>query len=109
MAMFLARVPVETIQLIGRWKSRTFMRYIQIQVPDITKNIASKMTLRESFFTITTDEPSRRQTEIGGNQVNAQQQQSQTPNNSKAQSPPEVDQLLVGPDSDATYRMLAVP
>jgi hypothetical protein len=87
MAMFLAGVPVETIQLIGRWRSRSFMRYLRIQVPDITKNVASKMTLRESFFTITTDEPSGRQTEIGGNQVDARQQQSQIPDEGNARSP----------------------
>ena len=86
MAMFLAGVPIETIQLIGRWKSRAFMRYIRIQVPDITKDVASKMTLRESFFTITTDEPSGRQTEIGGNQVDAQQQQPQAPNDRDARN-----------------------
>jgi hypothetical protein len=27
LAMFIAGVPVKTIQLIGRWKSNTFMRY----------------------------------------------------------------------------------
>ena len=87
MAMFLAGVPIETIQLIGRWKSRAFMSYIRIQVPDITKDVASKMTLRESFFTITTDEPSGRQTEIGGNQVDAQQQQpAQAPNDRDARN-----------------------
>ena len=87
MAMFLAGVPVETIQLIGRWRSRSFMRYLRIQVPDITKNVASKMTLRESFFTITTDETSGRQTEIGGNQVDARQQQSQIPDEGNSRSP----------------------
>ena len=86
MAMFLAGVPIETIQLIGRWKSRAFMRYIRIQVPDITKDVASKMTLRESFFTITTDGLSGRQTEIGGNQVDAQQQQPQAPNDRDARN-----------------------
>ncbi len=28
LAMFLAGVPLETIQIIGRWRSQTFMRYI---------------------------------------------------------------------------------
>ncbi len=32
MAMFLAGVPCQTIQLIGRWRSRTFMKYLRIQV-----------------------------------------------------------------------------
>ena len=88
MAMFLVLgVPVETIQLIGRWRSRSFMRYLRIQVPDITKNVASRMTLRESFFTITTDKTSGRQTEIGGNQVDARQQQSQIPDEGISRSP----------------------
>ncbi|KAI2505717.1 hypothetical protein MHU86_8679 [Fragilaria crotonensis] len=36
MAMHLAGVPSETIQMVGRWRSRTFMRYLRIQVPDTT-------------------------------------------------------------------------
>ena len=35
-AMFLAGVPAETIQLIGRWRGQTFLRYIRIQVPQLT-------------------------------------------------------------------------
>jgi hypothetical protein len=30
MAMYLAGVKVETIQMIGRWKSRSLMRYLRI-------------------------------------------------------------------------------
>jgi hypothetical protein len=52
MAMFLAGVPVETIQLIGRWQSQTFMRYIRIQVQQMTKGVADVMTANPDFFTI---------------------------------------------------------
>jgi hypothetical protein len=36
MAMFLAGIPCETIQLVERWRSRTFMKYLRIQVPAST-------------------------------------------------------------------------
>ena len=70
MAMYLAGVPCETIQLIGRWRSRTFMRYLRIQVPDTTLGVASRMTSRHTFYTI---EPDGRNPENGGNQVDTQQ------------------------------------
>jgi hypothetical protein len=57
MAMYLAKIPVTTIQLIGRWKSDAFMRYIREQVDCFTKNISFKMTQTKSFFTI--PEPGR--------------------------------------------------
>ena len=44
MAMFLAGVPVETIQLIGRWRSQTFMQYIRIQVQQTKRGVADEMT-----------------------------------------------------------------
>ena len=56
MAMFLAGVPVETIQLIGRWRSQTFMRYIRIQVQQMTKGVAEVMTANPDFFTIEGEE-----------------------------------------------------
>lgn len=52
MAMFLAGVPAETIQLIGRWRSQTFMRYIRIQVQQTTRGVADGMTTNPEFFTI---------------------------------------------------------
>ena len=52
MAMFLAGVPVERIQLIGRWRSQTFMRFIRIQVQQMTKGVADVMTANPNFFTI---------------------------------------------------------
>jgi hypothetical protein len=56
MAMFLAGVPVETIQLIGRWRSQIFMRYIRIQVQQMTKGVADFMTGNPDFFTIEGEE-----------------------------------------------------
>jgi hypothetical protein len=51
--MYLARVPVTTIQLIGRWKSDTFMRYIREQEVDcFTQNVSSKMLTTKNFYTI---------------------------------------------------------
>lgn len=52
MAMYLANVPVTTIQLIGRWKSAAFMRYIREQVDCFTSHISAQMISTESFFTI---------------------------------------------------------
>jgi hypothetical protein len=52
MAMYLAGVKVETIQMIGRWRSRSFMRYLRIQVPETTRGVATRMTSRHIFFTI---------------------------------------------------------
>ncbi len=52
MAMYLAGVKVETIQMIGRWRSRSFMRYLRIQVPETTRGVATRMTSRHKFFTI---------------------------------------------------------
>ena len=72
MAMHLAGVPSETIQMVGRWRSQTFMRYLRIQVPDSTLGVAARMTSRQSFYTIATDSADERQPENGGNQVDSQ-------------------------------------
>ncbi|KAI2490976.1 hypothetical protein MHU86_23578 [Fragilaria crotonensis] len=72
MAMHLAGVPSETIQMVGRWRSRTFMRYLRIQVPDTTLGVATRMTNRQTFFTVAHDPADERQPENGGNQVDSQ-------------------------------------
>ena len=51
-AMFLAGVPAETTQLIGRRRSQTFLRYIRIQVQQLTRGVAANMTTNPNFFTI---------------------------------------------------------
>jgi hypothetical protein len=57
MAMYLAGVPVTTIQLIGRWKSDAFMRYIREQVDCFTQNVSSKMLTTKNFYTIPDKSP----------------------------------------------------
>jgi hypothetical protein len=57
MAMYLAGVPVTTIQLIGRWKSDAFMRYIREQVDCFTQNVSSKMLTTKNFYTIPNESP----------------------------------------------------
>jgi hypothetical protein len=52
MTMYLAHVPVTTIQLIRRWKSSAFLRYIREQVDCFTSNISAQMLSKQSFFTI---------------------------------------------------------
>jgi hypothetical protein len=59
-AMFLAGVPAETIQLIGRWRSQTFLRYIRIQVQQLTRGVAKDMTANPEFLTIGQDGRGRR-------------------------------------------------
>jgi hypothetical protein len=52
MAMYLARVPVFTIMLLGRWSSDAFLHYIHKQVKEFGNGISSKMIQLEHFFTI---------------------------------------------------------
>jgi hypothetical protein len=62
MAMYLAGIPVTTIQLIGRWKSDAFMRYIREQVDCFTENVSQKMIRIQSFYTIPDKSPDHRLT-----------------------------------------------
>ncbi len=80
MAMYLAGVKVETIQMIGRWRSRSFMRYLGIQVAETTRGVATRMTSRHTFFTINHKPADARQTLIGGNQVDSQRLGKPRPN-----------------------------
>ncbi len=52
MEMYLAKVPVYTIMLIGRWLSNTFLHYVQKQVKQFSKDVAKKMMMHCSFWTI---------------------------------------------------------
>jgi hypothetical protein len=56
MAMYLARIPVVTIMLLGRWSSDTFLRYIRKQVKEFSSGVSSKMIQREDFFTVPTNQ-----------------------------------------------------
>jgi hypothetical protein len=84
MAMFLAGVPCETIQLIGRWWSRTFMKYLRIQVTASKRGVTNKMKSQDSFFTVTilddsdeNDEDTRLQN--GRNQVDTRKRARTNP------------------------------
>jgi len=52
MAMYLARVPVFTIMLIGRWSSDAFLHYIRCQVQEFSSGVASMMIVSQDFFMI---------------------------------------------------------
>ncbi len=52
MEMYLAGVPVYTIMVIGRWLSDAFLRYIQWQVEQFSKDVTQKMLTHRSFRTI---------------------------------------------------------
>ena len=49
MAMYLAGVPIFSIQLIGRWGSTAFLNYIRKQVQEFSQGISSKM-IETQFF-----------------------------------------------------------
>ncbi len=49
MEMYLARVPVYTIMLIGRWSSDAFLRYIQKQVEQFLRHVVKQMLTFRSF------------------------------------------------------------
>ena len=112
MAMYLAGVPSETIQLVGRWRSRTFMRYLRIQVPDSTLGVTARMTNRQTFYTIATDTADERQPENGGNQVDSQQRDGPPYDANKwgrhGKMHQERETKLLGPDSEAIYLYLPV-
>ena len=74
MAMYLEGVHCETIQLVGRLRSRTFVKYLRIQVPATAKGVTTMMTSLKSLFTVTVadnldDNNKTNHTKIGRNQV----------------------------------------
>ena len=52
MELYLAKVYPETIMIMGRWKRRSFLRYIRIQASDLSKGIITLMTNNHAFYTI---------------------------------------------------------
>ena len=52
MELYPAKVYPETIMIMGRWASSAFLRYIRIQVSDISKGISTLMTNNHAFYTI---------------------------------------------------------
>ena len=49
MAMYLDKVPVYTIMIIGRWSSDVFLRYIRKQVEKISHNVSRQMIKNQHF------------------------------------------------------------
>ena len=52
MELYLAKVYPETIMIMGRWASSAFLRYIRIQVSDLSKGISTLMTNNHALYTI---------------------------------------------------------
>ena len=52
MELYLAKVYPETIMIMGRWASSAFLRYIRIQVSDLSKDISTLMAKNCAFYTI---------------------------------------------------------
>ena len=50
MAMYMNRVPVYTIMLLGRWSSDAFLRYIRPQVETFGHDVSKKMIETEMFY-----------------------------------------------------------
>ena len=49
MAMYLGGVPVFAIQIIGRWSSDAFMRYIRKQIEEFTYDVSARMLTIQQF------------------------------------------------------------
>ena len=52
MKLYLAKVYPKTVMIMGRWASSAFLRYICIQVRDISKGISTLMKNNHAFYTI---------------------------------------------------------
>ena len=52
MALYLAKRPVSTIMLLGRWCSDAFLLYTRQQVQEVSSGISADMVSQMSFFTI---------------------------------------------------------
>ena len=50
MMAYLAKEPVYTIMLIGRWSSDAFLAYIEKQVKEFTKGVSTRMLLNNDTF-----------------------------------------------------------
>ena len=53
MELYLAKVYPETIMIMGRWTSSTFLWGIHIQFSDLGKGISTLITTNHVFYTIT--------------------------------------------------------
>jgi hypothetical protein len=57
MAMYLNKVPVYTIMLLGRWSSDAFLRYIRKQVQEFSNDVSSRMIRQGTYHHVA--EPDR--------------------------------------------------
>ena len=53
MELYLGKVYPETIMNMGRWASSAFLRYIRIQVSNLSKGVSTLMKNNHAFYTIT--------------------------------------------------------
>ena len=52
MELYLAKVYLETIMIMGWWSSSAFLRYILIQISNLSKDISTLMTTNNAFYTM---------------------------------------------------------
>ena len=52
MELYMSKVYRKTIMIMGRWENSAFLRYIRIQVSDLSKGISTLMTNNHAFYTI---------------------------------------------------------
>ena len=52
MALYLAKRPVSTIMLIGRWCSDAFLLYVRRQIQEFSAGVSADMVSNEQFFTL---------------------------------------------------------
>ena len=52
MALYLAKRPISTIMLIGRWCSDAFLLYVRRQVQEFSAGVSADMVSQDEFFTI---------------------------------------------------------
>ena len=50
MALCLAQVSEFRIQIFGRWKSNSFMKYIRKQIEKFSLGLSNQMLANENFF-----------------------------------------------------------
>ena len=51
MELYLAKVYLETIMIVGQWASSAFLRYIHILVSDLSQGISTLTTNNHVFYT----------------------------------------------------------
>ena len=52
MALYLAKRPVTTIMLLGRWCSDAFLLYVRRQIQEFSAGVSADMVSNDEFFTI---------------------------------------------------------